>query len=37
MLATQGLVTAITLYFFIKVLRTPAKGGEEGQESNDSH
>jgi hypothetical protein len=35
MLATQGLVTVITAYFFFKVLRTPAKPEPDSFSQND--
>ena len=35
MLVTQGLVTVITIYFFVKVLRTPPKAEPVSFSQND--
>jgi hypothetical protein len=35
MLVTQGLVTVITIYFFVKVLRTPPKAEPDSFSQND--
>ncbi|CAN5566450.1 hypothetical protein BH10BAC1_BH10BAC1_04370 [soil metagenome] len=35
MLVTEVLVTAITIYFFVKVLKTPPKSEPDSFEDND--
>jgi len=36
MLVTEILVTAVTIYFFVKVLRTPPKGEPDSYAQNDA-
>jgi len=38
MIATEGIITALTVYFFIKVLTTKPKGDPDGDsyENNDT-